>query len=135
MYRILISKNKDEEVYAVSLTENKDEIYCFNLQCDDDTFDCRDCIYYSDDDNDYDDIKSFSFSELAQDDRIALGATTYRNPYKKLKHMLKQKKELLDEIYEQDEKIIDFLFDTVKYLTPEELQEIQEMFKTLDVLK
>ena len=131
MYRILISKNKDEEVYAVNLTENKDEIYCFNLQCDDDTFDCRDCIYYSDDD----DVKSFSFSELAQDDRIALGATTYRNPHKKLKHMLKQKKELLDELYEQDEKIIDFLFDVVKYLTPEELKEIQEMFKALDVLK
>lgn len=131
MYRILISKNKDEEVYAVSLTENKDEIYCFNLQCNDDTFDCRDCIYYSDDD----DVKSFSFSELVQDDRIALGAMTYRNPYKKLKHMLKQKKELLDELYEQDEKIIDLLFDTVKYLTPEELIEIQEMFKALDILK
>lgn len=131
MYRILISKNKDEEVYAVSLTENKDEIYCFNLQCNDDTFDCRDCIYYSDDD----DVKSFSFSELAQDDRIALGATTYKNPYKKLKYMLKQKKELLDELYEQDEKIVDLLFDAVKYLTPEELIEIQEMFKALDVLK
>lgn len=130
MYRILISKNKDEEVYAVSLTENKDEIYCFNLQCDDDTFDCRDCIYYSDDD-----VKSFSFSELVQDDRIALGATTYKNPYKKLKYMLKQKKELLDELYEQDEKIVDLLFDAVKYLTPEELIEIQEMFKSLDVLK
>mgnify|MGYP006340907929 FL=1 len=41
MYRILISKDKNEEVYAECQTDNKDEIFCFNLNCIDDTFGCE----------------------------------------------------------------------------------------------
>jgi hypothetical protein len=47
MYRILISKDKNEEVYAECQTDNKDEIFCFNLNCIDDTFGCENCIYYN----------------------------------------------------------------------------------------
>lgn len=134
MYRILISKDKNEEVYAECQTDNKDEIFCFNLNCIDDTFGCENCIYY----NQSPMPVAYSFAELAADNRIALGPVCnncYKDPNKKLLFLLAQKEQLLKELQEIEEKFENLLLDRIADLTPEEQEKIKERLKEVNKLK
>lgn len=134
MYRILISKDKSEEVYAECQTDNKDEIFCFNLNCIDDTFGCENCIFY----NQSPMPVAYSFAELAADNRIALGPVCnncYKDPSKKLLFLLAQKEQLLKELQEIEEKFENLLLDRIVDLTPEEQEEIKERLKEVNKLK
>lgn len=134
MYRILISKDKNEEVYAECQTDNKDEIFCFNLNCIDDTFGCENCIFY----NQSPMPVAYSFAELAADNRIALGPVCnncYKDPNKKLLFLLAQKEQLLKELQEIEEKFENLLLDRIADLTPEEQEEIKKRLKEVNKLK
>lgn len=134
MYRILISKDKNEEVYAECQTDNKDEIFCFNLNCIDDTFGCENCIFY----NQSPMPVAYSFAELAADNRIALGPVCnncYKDPNKKLLFLLAQKEQLLKELQEIEEKFENLLLDRIADLTPEEQEKIKERLKEVNKLK